>query len=211
MTETEAELLYAKALSVLSEAYYNFPWDDPQSMLVDIERIETNNSSEVKVLVTAQVGELAEEGVVESEPCNPGFGTGSYQVYTPSFGILNPEIKYAGVEMTKKFNKKAYGNLCFFYKKLQPYNLGDNAVYNFGNATGGNLTETQMSFHYCEILQMLNELNLPAGFTIASISIKSDIISSGGFGKFTIKIEICQKITKLPCNPVPKNVPPPNN
>lgn len=211
LTETEAELLYANALSVLSEAYYDFPWEDPQSLLVDIERIETSNPSEVKVLVTAQVGELAEEGEVEADPCNPGFTTGSYQVYTPSSGNLNPSIKYAGIEMTKKFNKKSSGNLCFFYKKLQPFNLGDNAVYNFNGATGGNLTESQMAFHYCEILSMLNGLNLPAGFTIASISIQSDIITSGGYGKFTIKIEIGQKITKIPCEGGPQNVPPPNN
>jgi hypothetical protein len=211
LTETEAEILYANALSVLSEAYYDFEWDNPQSILVDIERVETSDPSEVKVTVSAQVGEPNEEAVAPP-PCeNSTFVQGNYELYKPK-----PPLKtkrYASDFMTRKLNSKINNNPCVYYAMEKPLTglTSEQKRIQVSDLNGGVLTAQQMKDYYCLILERIQSYPIPEGYQIASVVITSDIALCQCGGVFYINVTIAKPRIKSPCDPNgPKNVPPPN-
>lgn len=202
-TDIEAAAIYENALSLWSDTYQNFDGENPQAILIDLEKLEEPaENGDTRVKVSALVGEAQENEALS--PCdNVTFPTGTYEFKKPS---TNPSItkKYAGDKMTGKLSTKLNNNPCLYYTKTKDFPLSalQNTLFT-GKAT---LNNTEMEDFYCQILALLQSLNLPAGYAIQSVVVNSDIaiVGNKSNGAFLISVKIgIPKYRKPPCYVVP--------
>ncbi|MFZ4799891.1 MAG: hypothetical protein ACOYMA_20540 [Bacteroidia bacterium] len=201
----DADAIYENALALWSEAYQNFAGTSPQAILIDLEKLdEQAENGDAIVKVSAFVGEAQENE--ELSPCdNVTFPTGNYVFLKSQANSTNFHI---GTRMTAKLNSKLYNNSCVYYENVKEVSLTSSQKNILTGKTA--LNKADIEGYYCQILALLQGLNLPSGYQIQSILVTSDMLigQNGGNGAIIIKsLKIgIPKFKSPPCDVVP----PPN-
>jgi hypothetical protein len=206
-SDEDAATIYQNALSLWSDTYQNFESENPQSILIDLEKQdEIAENGDAIVKISAFVGEAQANEALS--PCdNVTFPEANYTfLKSQSNKTTKP---YAGGKMTAKLNSKLRNNPCLYFEETQEYTLLSASEKQL--LTGKtSLNKADMEYFYCQILTLLQGLDLPAGFQVQSVVVNSDIAiignkANGTFFISSIKIGI-PKFRTPPCNVVP----PPN-